>query len=100
MHGNAKFIKEITKINDRQSFFKHFELQANGQFNINNEITMHPKAFLQLPEEYRRDLLELSVKLKNNEIMPADFANGVRRMADEYRITPSRAQAYAYENFL
>jgi len=62
--GKARFIEEFCV----DGSLRHFTFTAEGELNIHGKIIIHSKAFLQLPVQYRRLLVELCEKLENGEI--------------------------------
>lgn len=95
MHGNAKFIREMIQINNKNEFYSNFQIQANGQMNINNELKIHPRAFLQMSETDRATLLNLSKQLEQGQITMKQFNAQAVPIQKEYRIRMERHRTEA-----
>lgn len=103
MKGQAKFIREMKKIDNLNDFYNHFEIDRSGQFYINKELTIHPRAFVQLSESDKNKLLRLSKQLNEKTINIDDFNKSMKKLiktggirADQHR---AAAQEYLKEKF-
>lgn len=83
--GNKKFLKQLEEISNVQEFFANFELVDN-QFNINDQLLIHPIAFLQLTNETRTTVLTNSKYFKNGTISRAEFNDKVEKIGEKDHI--------------
>jgi hypothetical protein len=97
MHGNKEFIRDLKKIDNVNDFFKAFELTRGNQLNVNNELVLDGKAFLQMTEDERGIILEQTNKLKEGKINIQEFNENVQGIRRDYRIKLERERLIALE---
>ena len=97
MHGNKEFIRDLKKIENVNNFFKNFKLTRGNQLNVNNELVLDGKAFLQMTEDERGIIMEQTNKLRNGKINIQEFNKNVEGIRKDYRITFERERQLALE---
>jgi len=104
MHGNADFIRGVKHIDNQQEFFEALGVGASakfhrsGQININNQLTIHPKAFMQINETQRAEILQHSADVSKGKISMADFNQKMNRIVQQNRIVFDNQIKTSYEN--
>jgi Domain of unknown function (DUF4781) len=97
MHGNREFIRDLKQIKNVNDFFKAFQLTPGNQLNVNNELVLDGKAFLQMKEKERGFILEQTKKLREGKINIQEFNRNVEGIRKDYRITFERGRQLALE---
>lgn len=99
MHGNREFIRQLNKIDNKRDFFKALKVVGLGgnQLNVNQEFVVDPKAFLQMSEKQRLDILKHTNDLQNGSITEAQFYKNVGSISKEYRFRFERQRKQALE---
>jgi hypothetical protein len=104
MHGSADFIRAVKHIDNKQDFFQALgvdgtvkaKFNREGLVNINNELIIHPKAFMQINETQRTEILKHSTDLLNKKISAETFNQKVENIARENRIAFEYQRKIAY----
>jgi len=104
MHGSADFIRSVKHIDNQQEFFQalgadgnsKFKFDRRGQVNLNNELIIHPKAFIQIEETQRMKILEYSSDLMNKKITVEQFNTSVSQIQKQNRIVFENQRKSAY----
>jgi len=86
--GKARLIEEFC-VNES---LRHFTITPESELNIRDEIIIHPKAYLQLPVQYRRLLVKLCEKLRNLDVS-YETCKEVEMFRQVYCITFERDRA-------
>ena len=86
MHGNAKFIKQMNRIENKAQFFSDFKLVRGTDFRIHKELVIHPRAFMQMNEDYRNKVVTLSKQYRNGDIKQQQFNEKIAPIQKEYRL--------------
>ena len=94
MHGNADFIRGVKRIDNKQDFFQALGIDGNlkakfnrrGMLNINNELIIAPKDFMQINEIQRAEILKNSNDLLNKKITAIEFNRNVQNIAKDNNI--------------
>jgi len=108
MHGSADFIRAVKHIDNKNDFFEAIGLSSNtgtvkakfnreGLVNINNELIIHPKAFMQINESQRIEILKHSSELYNKKITVEQFNKNVQKICKENRIKFENQRKASYE---
>ena len=84
--GKLKLIEECGV----DGSLRHFTKTAEGELNIHGKIIIHPKAYLQLPADYRRRLVEVCEKSEYQDIAKHTEVKTICRV---YRVTFVGARA-------
>lgn len=88
--GDRKYIRELKNIDNIEQFFQQFNLTSDGQLRINGELTIHQRAFIQIPEQERLLILENLKKLNKNQITIDEFRTQTEGTRRNYLMTLDR----------
>jgi hypothetical protein len=88
MHGTNEFIRELIRIGlpNLPKHLSNFSVVAGTLLNINKNLDIDTKAYLQMTPEQRDLILEQSRDLQNGKITHAQFDKNVGTISKEYRI--------------
>jgi hypothetical protein len=95
MHGSADFIRAVNHIENKQEFFEVLgaggsvkaKFNRAGLVNINNnKLIIHPKAFMQINETQRTEILNQSTELLNKKISVNQFNKNVQSITKQNKL--------------
>lgn len=110
MHGSADFIRGVKQIDNTNDFFQALGVEGtstmgvkarfnrDGQVNINRELVIHPKSWMQIDEAQRTQILQASTDLMNKKITVEKFNESMARIVKEHRIAFENQRKTALAN--
>jgi len=86
------FVEELYKLTsiDERRNLRHYMKVEEGQFNIDNKLKLHPKAYLQMHEKQRRKLVELFTRRLNGEIDEPTLSDEVQTICTHNHLISER----------
>ncbi|CAF0733375.1 unnamed protein product [Brachionus calyciflorus] len=104
MHGSADFIRAVKHIDNKSEFFQALVIDGNvkakfnreGLVNINKELIIHPRAFMQINETQRAEILMHSTDLLNKKITLVEFNAKMAQIVKINRIAFENKRSTAY----
>ncbi|XP_051160692.1 uncharacterized protein LOC127281168 [Leptopilina boulardi] len=96
--GDRRYIRELKTIDNIEQFFQQFNLTSDGQLKINGELTIHQRAFIQIPQQERLQILQELQKLNQNQITIDEFRLKTENTRRNYSLTLDRERCQFKDN--